>query len=438
MDAQAFLEQPEPRRIVGRAAKAAAIPLSLHAFNGGAEGPLLVGHGLSAAACSHVARLPWGKQACRRSREKAAEAAARRAKPVPFLCHMGFSCVAMPALLDEGDGGSLTFGPFCPTQSPDSLELDAREGLSALEGPRALGASPREELPFDLSDISQAPADAVPSVAEWAAETLTALWGARRQEESEEEVAPHGSHGDLPPSRRRRTAATARDPYQAADIAAALGGGNQGQVRGLVQGAIADTAAGKRLTPAVKRARAVAVVAAVLEAAERAGFKTTGSWERFGAFQQAAREANRDRELCTAAMKVLSVLRRESRETNTDKHPLAGLNRLILERITEGVTLREAAEALGQGPTAITHRLQRKFGMSFTEYVGRIRVDMAKDLLRRTRLRMSDITRRVGLTDAANFSKLFRRHEGMSPTEYRKQFGQDALKRRAKGKAARR
>jgi len=99
------------------------------------------------------------------------------------------------------------------------------------------------------------------------------------------------------------------------------------------------------------------------------------------------------------------------------------LNRLVMSRLPGKITLNEIAAELGQHPTAITHRLQRKFGMSFSEYVGRIRIDKAKELLRRTRLGAGEIARRVGTSDASNFSKLFRKLEGMSPLEYRKLFG---------------
>jgi two-component system response regulator YesN len=94
-----------------------------------------------------------------------------------------------------------------------------------------------------------------------------------------------------------------------------------------------------------------------------------------------------------------------------------------MERLPGKVLLKDIAAELGQHPTAITHWLQRKFDMSFTEYVGRIRIDMAKELLRRTHLGVGEVAQRVGIDDTSNFSRLFRRHEGMSPLDYRKRLG---------------
>jgi len=69
--------------------------------------------------------------------------------------------------------------------------------------------------------------------------------------------------------------------------------------------------------------------------------------------------------------------------------------------------------------------LRRKFGMSFSEYVNRLRIDRAKDLLRRTQLNATQIAQRLGISDQSNFGKLFKRFEGITPLEYRERFGKN-------------
>lgn len=420
MDAETFFDEADVQRILRRARRASSVPLSLHSVRGGAEGENVDGWG-GCDACTHILNLPWGRQACRRSREDAALDALRRGKPVPFLCHMGFSCVAVPALVEEDGGRVLTFGPFCPAEVPEALARDALAGLHALE------RQPSEELPFDLGDIPLVDAESVPAVAEWLFESLQGLWQARKRAEDEEAGAAATVAENQPPRYGpKHPSRSLRDPYQGADIAAALGGGDQERARGLVKGLIADTTSAKRLTLPVKRARAIALASAVLEAAERAGLNTSGSWERFPDLQPAVREARNEGELGLAVMRVLGPIKRGSKDAASGAYPFEALNRIVTEHLAAGITLNEAAEALGQTPTAITRRLQRKFGLSYSEYVGRIRVDLAKGLLRDTKLSINEVARRVGLTDAGNFSKLFRRHEGASPTQFRKLFGRRA------------
>ena len=118
----------------------------------------------------------------------------------------------------------------------------------------------------------------------------------------------------------------------------------------------------------------------------------------------------------------MRVIRRRAKQAAKDAS-LEALNNALLPRLGGAVTLNEIAAELGEPPSTITRRLQRKFGMSFSEYAGKQRVDRAKRLLRTTRLGIGEVSRRVGINDSSNFAKLFRRFEGCSPQTYRERFG---------------
>ena len=45
-----------------------------------------------------------------------------------------------------------------------------------------------------------------------------------------------------------------------------------------------------------------------------------------------------------------------------------------------------------------------------------------REMLQRTKLGVGDVGKRVGIGDSSNFSRLFRKFEGMSPREYRRRF----------------
>ena len=130
MNAAAFFRLPKTARLLERASRCAAVPVSLHAFQRGREGIRLSSYG-PCAACRYVSEQPGGLAACRASRETAANAALRRERPASFLCHMGFACIAVPPLPDDSLGLMLTFGPFCPAEEPRSLESDALRGLQS-------------------------------------------------------------------------------------------------------------------------------------------------------------------------------------------------------------------------------------------------------------------------------------------------------------------
>jgi two-component system response regulator YesN len=62
-------------------------------------------------------------------------------------------------------------------------------------------------------------------------------------------------------------------------------------------------------------------------------------------------------------------------------------------------------------------------GKTFTEYLTGLRMNRAKELLRETDKRSSEIAFEVGYNDAHYFSYMFKKQTGMTPSEYRKENG---------------
>ena len=59
-------------------------------------------------------------------------------------------------------------------------------------------------------------------------------------------------------------------------------------------------------------------------------------------------------------------------------------------------------------------------GMTFLEYVSKVRMDMAKQLLKETSCTVADICEKVGYSDVRYFTKTFTKYSGLKPNEYRK------------------
>ncbi len=428
MDRDQYPVRPDLQAQLDRAARVAGTALTLHAYHGDREQEAVTSCGGCSEACAYVSRLPWGEQACRRSRELAAADAARRGKPVPFICHMGFSCVSISVHLGPGETAIATLGPFCPSEAPDSLERDAIQGLAKLD------RRPHEGLPFGLIDIPVVSAEAVPSVAEWLAEDLRAKAQVRSEDTKGATLsAPEYPTHPAAPTRVHVVSRPLRDPYQASDIASALASGDQHQARTLTRRLIEDVKSPRDRLSRVRRARCVAIVAAALEAAERAGLNATKAWTAFDGLQSAVAAAEDPRELTKAAMRVLGKLKPAATTKDSAPEPHAALNRALDAHLADGATLDAIAERLGENPSTLTKRLQRTFGMSFSEYAGRRRVDRAKDLLSRTELPIAQVALRVGISDASNLGKLFRKHEGMAPGEYRKRYAHRTSEKRSGG-----
>ena len=85
----------------------------------------------------------------------------------------------------------------------------------------------------------------------------------------------------------------------------------------------------------------------------------------------------------------------------------------------QDVSLDQAAEAMGMSAFYFSRFFRTSYNQTFLEYLTAYRIDRAVELLQQTDIPVREIAVRVGYTDANYFTKVFKRHLGVTPTEYR-------------------
>jgi len=91
------------------------------------------------------------------------------------------------------------------------------------------------------------------------------------------------------------------------------------------------------------------------------------------------------------------------------------------ERALGPLDLAAIARESNMGYSTLRRRLKQSTGYSPKEYVLRLRLDRAKELLSRGKESVADIAHLVGFDDPYYFSRLFRAKEGVTPTFFRAQ-----------------
>lgn len=87
----------------------------------------------------------------------------------------------------------------------------------------------------------------------------------------------------------------------------------------------------------------------------------------------------------------------------------------------EQISIATLAQLENYNPTYYIGWFKNKTGMTPNDYLNRIRIRNAKELLINTQYRIIDIALQTGYANGSSFARAFRLSEGLSPQKYRQQ-----------------
>lgn len=84
------------------------------------------------------------------------------------------------------------------------------------------------------------------------------------------------------------------------------------------------------------------------------------------------------------------------------------------------IEVQDVVNFIGFSRGYLSTAFKKQKGISMQEYLLKIRMQKAKELLTATDLQIQEIGEKAGYEDQLNFSRIFRKYEGVSPSEYRR------------------
>jgi transcriptional regulator GlxA family with amidase domain len=81
--------------------------------------------------------------------------------------------------------------------------------------------------------------------------------------------------------------------------------------------------------------------------------------------------------------------------------------------------MEELADKVGLSLRNLSRRFKNSTGNTPNQYLQKVRIEIAKDLLKTTEMSVDQITYRVGYVDVSSFCKLFKKVTQQTPSEYR-------------------
>lgn len=105
--------------------------------------------------------------------------------------------------------------------------------------------------------------------------------------------------------------------------------------------------------------------------------------------------------------------------TNAEPPVIKRAKDFIQAHHAEDLSLGQVAKAVNTSTFYFCKIFKKSTGINFTDYVSRVRIERARNLLLNPNLRVSEIAYEVGFQSLTHFNRVFRRIVGQSPSDYR-------------------
>ena len=128
---------------------------------------------------------------------------------------------------------------------------------------------------------------------------------------------------------------------------------------------------------------------------------------------------------CIDNLKISLFERRISDAAEPEKQEertITGITRYLQEHLAEEISLSVLADNFHLNPQYISQLFKSEIGVNFLAYLTNIRMEKAKKLLLATSLSIAEVAEQSGYGDYRVFTKVFKKSEGITPSQYRRDF----------------
>lgn len=105
-----------------------------------------------------------------------------------------------------------------------------------------------------------------------------------------------------------------------------------------------------------------------------------------------------------------------------DRMPNENLNRALMylnSNFNESITLEQAAGVANMSASHFCRVFKKTYGIGFVDYMNKLRIEQACELLSRTNRPISSIGYECGFSNISNFNRNFRKYINKAPSEFR-------------------
>lgn len=112
----------------------------------------------------------------------------------------------------------------------------------------------------------------------------------------------------------------------------------------------------------------------------------------------------------------------EKRRSNQNKVILENVLQMIHKEYDTDITIETCAQRLNYHPSHIWRILRTEMNTTFSDYLSKYRLKIAKEWLRDTDMTVAEIAENLRYSNSQNFIRFFKKMEGATPGQYRKAY----------------
>jgi YesN/AraC family two-component response regulator len=92
----------------------------------------------------------------------------------------------------------------------------------------------------------------------------------------------------------------------------------------------------------------------------------------------------------------------------------------IVANISKDISVKDVADYVHFTPEYFSKLFKKETGENVKNYILKIKVDAAKDLLVNPNIPINIVAAELGYSNFSHFTQMFKKHENVTPTEYRR------------------
>lgn len=373
--------------------------------------------------CKLILSMEHGQERCQSAYKRAGKQAALFGEPYIFRCPSGLIEWAAPIIVNGKHLGSIICGQVLMWEPEEFFWIELREMNKNLTSDFKELFKAVEELPVVSGDMVQAASYLLYIVANYI--TRSGWEQKRRQEElmkqelllSEEQE----NRKRLEEQLEQRDHISIYSMNKESDLMEMLHDGKEEAALNLLQDVTNDIILESVGSNDVIRTKAIELIVLTSRIAVNHGIsqdrvsKINTSYMRLLLMQDSVDD------ICFQLREAILLYQKEIRERKVKPEPesIRIMKQYMKENFYKNLTLDMIADTAFLSASYASRLFKKEQDISIMEFLLQIRMTEARRLLKETDLSIEEISERTGYSDSGYFTKVFRKSEGKTPSQYR-------------------